>query len=113
MHVFTELTDHRAVRRILLGVRDRTEGRVEPFARQMLEFALLLWAVITFLEVIWYVLRGSLTWRVEFVALVAGAAGKWYAPFSIVAALVVNVLAVWRLPSAGTRRISKFLRPMT
>ena len=38
--VVTELTDHLAVRMILVGAKDRAEGGVEPFVRQTLEFAL-------------------------------------------------------------------------
>ena len=39
MDLFTEFTDHLAVRKILQGVKDRAEGRVESFARQTFEFA--------------------------------------------------------------------------
>jgi hypothetical protein len=45
--LFTYVTDHVAVRKVLLGVKDRVEGRVEPMARQNVEIAL--WA-LAFLE---------------------------------------------------------------
>ena len=67
----------------------------------------MLWSVSRFVVAIWYAWRGSLIWRGWFLALVTGAAGLWYAPICIVAALVVNVLIVWQLRSAGTRRIGK------
>ena len=52
MDLFTEFADHVAVRKVLQGVKDRAEGRVEPFARQTVEFALLVWAFVAFVAAI-------------------------------------------------------------
>jgi len=94
MDLFTEFTDHLAVRKILHGVKDRAEGRVESFAWQTFEFAVLVWALFAFFAAIWVVLRGPLDWPRWLTALGAGVAWLivWYAPISILFGTVVNVL---------------------
>lgn len=99
MDLFTEFTDYLAVRKILLGVKDRAEGRVEPFARHTFEFTMLLWALVTFLVAVWCVLRRPLTWRRWLAGVIAGFAwlAVWYASMPVAAAVVVNVMVVWLL----------------
>ncbi len=109
MDLFTEFTDHLAVRKILQGVKDRAEGRVESFARQTFEFAVLVWALFAFFAALWFVFRGRLA-RPFLIASVAGVAWLiiWYAPISVVFGVVVNVAVVVlvrasRVPSGGSR----------
>jgi len=95
MDLFTEFTDHLAVRKILQGVKDRSEGRVESFARQTFEFVTLLWALFALLAALWLVVRGHLT-RPFLMASVAGMAWLivWYAGIPVVLNVIVNVVVV-------------------
>ncbi len=95
MDLFTEFTDHLAVRKILQGVKDRAEGRVESFARQTFEFVVLVWALFAFFAALWLLLRGRLA-RPFLVAAVTGLAWLiiWYAPISVVFGVVANVAVV-------------------
>ncbi len=104
--LFTEFTDHLAVRKILYGVKDRSEGRVEPFARQTFEFAVLVWALVVFLAAIWCVLRRPLTWPGWFAGLAAGIAWLvvWYTPIPIGLGVAVNVLSTWLLRAGRATR---------
>jgi hypothetical protein len=99
MDLFTEFTDHLAVRKILPGVKDRVEGRGESFAWDTVEFAVLVWAPLTFLAAIWRVLRRPLTLRGGIGALSAGLAWLfvWYAPAPIALGIGVNALVLWQL----------------
>jgi hypothetical protein len=104
MDLFTEFTDHLAVRKILQGVKDRAEGRVESFARQTFEFVVLVWALFAFLTALWLVLRGRLAGPF-LTAMVSGMAWLivWYAPLPVVLGVVINV-AVPALLRARRRR---------
>ncbi len=104
MDLFTEFTDHLAVRKILQGVKDRAEGRVESFARQSFEFVVLLWALFAFFAALWLLLRGRLT-RPFLIASVAGVAWLiiWYAPMSVVFGVVINVAVVVLLRASRVR----------
>lgn len=109
MDLFTEFTDHLAVRKILHGVKERVEGQVESFARQTFEFVTLVWAFVVFLVSIWLVLRRPLTshrWRVT---LIAGAAWLvvWYASIPLWLCVAVNgvVILILRMrDTSNTRR---------
>ncbi len=94
MDLFTEFADHLAVRKILRGVKDRAEGRIESFARQTFEFAMLVWALFAFFAALCMVLRGPLSWPRWLSALVAGIAwlAVWYAPVPVALGAGVNVL---------------------
>jgi hypothetical protein len=97
--VFTEFTDGIAVRKILQGVKDRVEGRSDSFARQNIEFAVYVGALVALLAalgvLLWRPLRAS-TWLT---ALGAGAAWLvvWYAPIAVHTAVLVNAAVVWAL----------------
>lgn len=56
--LFTDLADHVAVRKLLLGLKDRAEGTAEPFANQALELGLYL---LLFVE--WIVSMGLVLTR--------------------------------------------------
>lgn len=104
--LFTEFADHVAVKNVPQGVKDRAEGRVEPFARQAVECALLVWAFVAFLAAIGCVLRRPVTRLGWFAAMVAGMVWLvvWYAPINIGVGVALNVLVIWLLRSAGRRR---------
>lgn len=105
MDLFTEFADHIAVRKILHGVKDRAEGRVEPFVIQSVEFAVFVWALFAWFIAIWCVLRRPLSWRGWCAGLGAGVAWLvvWYAPITIGLGVAVNVIVVLLL-RAGRRR---------
>ncbi len=106
MDLFTEFADHVAVRKVLRGVKDRAEGRVEPFGRQTVEFTLLVWAFVAFPTAIWCVLRHPVTVRGCFVGLAAGLVWLvvWYAPTDLGVGVALNVLVVWLLRWTGRER---------
>ena len=106
MDLFTEFADHVAVKKVLQGVKDRAEGRVESFARQTVEFALLVWAFVAFLAAIGCVLRRPVTRLGWFAAMVAGMVWLvvWYAPTNIGVGVALNVLVIWLLRWAGRVR---------
>jgi hypothetical protein len=105
MDLFTEFTDHLAVRKILIGVKNRAEWRGESFVWDTVEFAVLVWALLTFLAAIWLVLRRALTWRGCIGALTAGLAWLfvWYAPIPIAIGVGVNVLVLGLLRAVRAR----------
>ena len=81
LDLFTEFTDHLAVRKILQGVKDRVEGRNESFAWQNVQFAIYAATLLIFLAALVWVPLRPLTWRRWLAGLAAGAAWliTWYA----------------------------------
>jgi len=72
LDLFTDFADHVAIKKILLGIKGRAEGSIEPFATQNLELAL--WGV-AFLELIvavFAVFKRKAWVMFWFVALAAG-----------------------------------------
>ena len=96
---FTEFTDGIAVRKILQGVKDRVEGRVEPFARQNVEFAVYVWALVSLLAAIAALLWRPLAASTWVTALGAGSVWLlvWYAPIALSTAALANVVVLWAL----------------
>lgn len=105
MDLFTEFTDHIAVRKILHGVKNRAESRVEPFTQQAAEFAVFVLALLEFLLATWLQLRRPLGWSSWFRTLIAGVAWLvvWYAPIPIEVGALVTLVVPWLLLS---RRLS-------
>ncbi len=99
MDLFTEFTDHIAVRKILHGVKDRAEGRAEPFARQAAEFGVFVLALLEFLLAAWLLLRRPPGWSGWLRAFLAGVAWLvvWYAPIPIEVGAVVTLVVLWLL----------------
>jgi hypothetical protein len=91
--LFTEFTDHMAVRKILAGVKDRAEGRVEPLWSQTVEFFSLVWALFFYLAAVVSLLRRPVTIARWLIALCAGAGWLivWYAPVGTAVGIAVNV----------------------
>ena len=85
LEIFTEYTDHIAVRKILQGVKDRVEGRIEPMARQNIEFAIYLSMFMMFLVAVALLMLRPMTWRLWLAALAVAGAWllTWYAPISL------------------------------
>ncbi len=96
MDLFTEFADHVAVRKVLNGVKDRAEGRVERFASQTFEFGVLVWSLIAFIVSLWFVMRRPLTLRGWLAAIATGIAwlAVWYAPIPIWLAVATNGVVV-------------------
>jgi len=99
LDLFSEFTDHIAVRKILQGVKDRVEGRIEPMAMQNIEFTIYVVAVFIFFAALVLILIRPLTRRGWLVGLAAGAAWliTWYAPVSIWIGVLLELLVLWAL----------------
>ena len=61
LDLFTEFTDHIAVREILQGVKGRVEGHNKPFAQSTIEFAIYILALLLFLAALILLLLRPLT----------------------------------------------------
>jgi hypothetical protein len=85
LEFFTEFTDHIAIRKILHGVKDRVEGRIESMAQQNVEFAIYLVLFMIFLLAVVLLILRPLTWKTWLAGLAAGGAWllTWYAPIPI------------------------------
>ena len=103
MDLFTEFADHVAVRKILQGVKDRAEGRVESFTRQTVEFALLVWAFVAFCAAIGLVFFRPVSRPGWLGALLAGMAWLvvWYASLPVGIAAALNVVVIWVMFAVG------------
>jgi len=75
LDLFTEFADHVAVPKMLLGIKDRVEGRpIEPLAAQAFEIAVWLIAFLEFGVALLLVVVRRRWWRAWIVALLAGIA---------------------------------------
>ncbi|MEO7272399.1 MAG: hypothetical protein ABIX28_18550, partial [Vicinamibacterales bacterium] len=94
---FTEFTDGIAVRKILQGVKDRVEGRHEPFAIQNAEFAIYVWTLLSLLAAIAALLWRPLAASIWLTALGAGCVWLlvWYAPIAMSTATLANAAVLW------------------
>jgi hypothetical protein len=97
LDLFTEFTDFVAVRKILQGVKGRVEGRVEPMARQNIEFAIYVWSLVSPLVAIGMIFWRPLTWPRWLAALGAGLAWLivWYAPITMGTGALANLVVLW------------------
>ncbi len=99
LELITEFSDHLAIRKTLQGVKDRVEGRVEPFASSTAEFAVYLATLLIFLTALVLILVRPLTWTGWLMGLAAGAAWlvTWYAPIPTWAGGLLGLLTLWGL----------------
>lgn len=75
LDLFTEFGDHVAVPRMLLGVRDRVEGRrIQPLAVQAMEIAVWIASLLEFVVAIVLILVRRQWWRAWIAALLAASA---------------------------------------
>ncbi|MGB6852767.1 MAG: hypothetical protein WBG49_09245, partial [Thermoanaerobaculia bacterium] len=102
LEIFTEFTDHLAVRKILQVVKDRVEGPVESMARQNVEFAIYLLLLMIFLFAVVLLLLRPLTWKLWVAGLAAGGAWllTWYAPIPIWVGATLGLLTIFGLRPA-------------
>ncbi len=99
LDLFTEFTDHLAVRKILHGVKGRVEGQIEPMAQQNFEFTVYVLSALIFLAGLLLLLIRPLT-RERWLAGLAGGAAwliTWYAPVSIWIGVGLELLVLWGL----------------
>jgi len=92
VELFTDFADHVAVRKILQGVKDRVEGRVEPMAIQSTEVALWVIAVLQFLAALVAIFVRRPWWKGWIVA--AAAVNGLFVTLFALAPLWVGVLVV-------------------
>lgn len=99
LDIFTEFTDHLAVRKILQGVKGRVEGRVEPMTRTNTEFSIYVVVLLIFHSAIVLTLLRRLTWQRWLAGLAAGGAWliTWYTPIPFWASAILGLLCVWGL----------------
>jgi hypothetical protein len=71
--LFTDFADHVAVRKLLLGTKDRVEGRVEPMAQQNAEMASWLVSFLVFITATVSIFFRQSWWREWLVAVAAAA----------------------------------------
>jgi hypothetical protein len=97
LDLFTEFTDHLAVRKVLEGVKGRVEGNSQPPSDATIELFLYVGSVLAFAWAAISVLRLPLTWGSWLVGLAGGAAWlmTWYAPVSIWLGAALSFVVVW------------------
>jgi hypothetical protein len=105
LDLFTEFTDHIAVREVLQGVKGRVEGYSKPFVQQNIEFAIYVSAVLLFLAALVLLLVRPLSWRGWLAGLAAGIIwlAVWYAPLSVWIGLVLELFLLAALVRAFRR----------
>jgi hypothetical protein len=82
LDIFTDFTDHLAVRKILQGVKGRVEGNNEPAALTNLEFFSYIFTFLIFLAALVLMLVRPFSWIRALAGLAAGFGWllAWYAP---------------------------------
>ena len=105
LDLFTEFTDHIAVREILQGVKGRVEGHNKPFAQSTVEFAIYILALLLFLAALILLLLRPLSLRGWLAGLAAGIIWLvvWYAPLSVWVGLVLELFLLAALFRAFRR----------
>lgn len=105
LDLFTEFTDHLAVRKVLQGIKNRVEGRAEPLIRQTTEFAIYVATLLIFLAALMLILFCRLTWKRWFAPCAAGIAwlAVWYAPLPAWVAVILEFPVLWGLHDAFRR----------
>ena len=96
LDIFTEFSDHIAVREILQGVKGRVEGHYESFTKQTIEFVIYLTLFIIFVFTQFFLLIRPLTLKKWFVGLASGVAWllTWYAPIPLWIGVFLGLLVV-------------------
>lgn len=109
LDLFTEFTDHLAIRKILHGVKGRVEGYIQPMAWTNTEFFIYVAVALIFLVAIVLLLVRPLSRRRWLAGLAAGAVWliTWYAPIPAwigAMLLVCAVYGLWRAFKPNERR---------
>lgn len=115
LDLFTEFTDHLAVRKVLRGVKDRVEGRTESMAHQSMEFAILVAAALVFLSAVAMLILRPLNWQRWLTGFAAGTVWliTWYGPTPTWLALLLVLPAFWALYENGFRKQAPYKRDET
>ena len=106
LQLLTEFTDHLAVRKILMGVRGRVEGNIQPLAIQNAEFILFVISAFVFFASLILLLVRPISGARWLAGLGAGLAWliTWYAPIALWLGIVFTVLAILGLYAAYRKR---------
>ena len=96
LDLFSEFTDHIAVRKILQGVKGRVEGYSQSLALGTIEFAIYLVAALLFFIALALVLIFPLTWRSWLAGLAAGIIWLmvWYGPIPVWVGAALDVFVI-------------------
>jgi hypothetical protein len=107
--LFTEFSDHLAVRKILQGVKSRVEGTIEPVAQANIEFIIYLMSALIFFAAIILLFLRPLSWRNWLAGLAAGMVWlmTWYVPISIWIGALLEVMVVWGIASSSRKSSSQ------
>ncbi len=105
LDIFTEFADHLAIRKILIGVKGRVEGKIEPFSQANIEFIIYLLSVLIFLTAMILIFIRPLSWCGWLASLFAGIAWltTWYAPISIWIGAILEILVLWGLRNSSPK----------
>jgi hypothetical protein len=99
LDLFTEFTDHLAIRKILQRVKGRVESHIEPTAQINIEFVFYVTTALVFAVAIVLLLVRPFSWERWLAGLAAGLVWliTWYAPLSIWFGAVILVCAAYGL----------------
>lgn len=121
LDIFTEFTDHLAVRKILQGVKGRVEGDSKSFAEQTVEFTIFLLLFIIFVFTQLFLLLQPPTAKKWLAGLASGTAWllTWYAPIPVWIGGILGLLVIFGLvltsrtssqdADQGTRRQTRLI----
>ena len=95
LDIFTDFTDHLAVRKILQGVKGRVEGHAQPPALVNTEFGVYVVSALVFFVAGLLTLLCPFSWARWWVGVAAGAAWLivWYAPVPLWLSAIVTAFA--------------------
>ena len=94
LDVFTEFTDHLAVRKILQGVKGRVEGHPDNFAMNTVEFTVYLLLLLSVVITQFLILFRPLTLKNWGIGFASGATWliTWYAPVPLWIGVILGLL---------------------
>jgi hypothetical protein len=96
LELFTDFSDHLALREILAGVKVRVEGSDVPIVQQNTEFFLYLISALVFFTSLVLLLIRPLNWERWLAGLGAGLVWliTWYAPITLWLGILITVLSI-------------------
>jgi hypothetical protein len=106
LQLFTEFTDHIAVRKILQGVKGRVQGNIELMWVQNVEFCTFLGTFFTFAAALLLIFLRPLTFQNWGAGLLAGAIwlATWYAPLFTSVSVLLALAAIGALYLTSRKR---------